>query len=206
MDYKGQEKLPLTPKQKDILDFLEKHFVKHGFCPTYKEIAEQFGYKSDSSVAQYLDALEEKGYIKKTTLNRGIKLLNTGSELIKIPLLGTISAGPGIEPVEIPEPIDVPSTMLPRRPEMCYALKVSGNSMIDDGIADGDIVLVKHQNTAENGETVVAITENGATLKRFYKQRGEIRLEPRNPELNNIYPKELEIRGKFLGLLRHASK
>ena len=191
----------LTPKQKDILDFILSFYASNGYSPTYKNIADKFEFKSEGSVAQYLDALEEKGYIKRGGASRQI-FLSEPEESKEIFLLGIIPAGSPIEPLENPEPITVPKSML--SPDgMCYALRVSGVSMIEDGIADGDIVLVKHQNTANNGDIVVAITEDGATLKRYYKENGTVRLEPRNKKLSNIYPKELEIRGKFLGLLRH---
>lgn len=191
----------LTPNQKKILSFIERYFSKNGFAPSYKEIASKFGLKSDGSVAQYLDVLEEKGYISRGEGSRQILLNTSNQPSVSIPLLGVIAAGNPIEPIEIPEPITVPATMVPLN-SMCYALRVAGDSMIDDGIADGDLILVKHQNSANNGETVVAITENGATLKRFYTANGQIRLEPRNKSLKTIFPKELEIRGKFIGLIR----
>jgi len=116
-------------------------------------------------------------------------------------LLGKIAAGEPIEPIENPEPIEVPNEML-LSPGNYYALEVKGDSMIDEGILDHDIIVVKHQNTADSGDIIVAITEKGATLKIFRDRNGEIFLEPRNKNLRNIYPKELEIRGKFVGLFR----
>ncbi len=191
----------LTPNQKKILSFIERYFSKNGFAPSYREIASKFGLKSDGSVAQYLDVLEEKRYISRGEGSRQIFLNSNNHFSTSIPLLGIIAAGNPIEPLENPEPIAVPAAMVPSN-SMCYALKVSGDSMIDDGIADGDLILVKHQNFANNGDTVVAITEKGATLKRFYSKMGQIRLEPRNKALKTIFPENVEIRGKFIGLIR----
>lgn len=152
-------------------------------------------------MSQYLEALEKKGYLVRKGGTREL-LPTIPDENTEVMLLGIIPAGSPIEPLEVPEVIDVPSSMIPKSGSV-YALKVQGESMIDDGIADGDYILVKHQNTADDGDTVVAITEDGATLKRFYQNDGQIRLEPRNPNLEPIYPDHLEIRGKFLGLIRH---
>ncbi len=191
----------LTPYQKKILDYISRFYIQYGYSPSYKEIAKEFDFKSDGSVTQYLDALENKGFISRGRASRQI-YLNQPEESQEIFMLGIIAAGNPIEPLENPESIKVPKSMISSH-AMCYALKISGDSMIDDGIADGDIILVQHQKTANNGDIVVAITENGATLKRFYNEKGQIRLEPRNQRLSIIYPQEIEIRGKFLGLIRH---
>lgn len=194
----------ITPKQKQAFDFLQRFIDEHGYAPSYKEIAQGLKLKSLGSVAQYLDVLEKRGFIRRGPNPREIFIVGQ-AESVTVPLLGFIAAGSPIEPIENPEPIEVPKSMLPPN-GMVYALKVQGTSMIDDGVADGDIVLIKQQNTAENGETIVAITESGATLKRFYREgNGKIRLEPRNPNLHPFYPEELEIRGKFLGLIRHSA-
>lgn len=190
----------LTPKQKEVLDYIRRILLEKGYAPAYRDIAKEFKLKSEGSVAQYLDALEEKGYISRGGGTRHIIISDT-IETQEIPLFGIIPAGSPIEPLENPIPIRVPKTMLPKT-GICYALRVRGESMIDDGILDGDVVLIKHQNTAENGQIVVAVTEDGATLKRFYKEGDRVRLEPRNPKLPVIYPKEINIRGKFLGLIR----
>lgn len=194
--------MALTPKQKEVLFFLREYFASNGYFPTYREVAQRFKFKSEASVTQYLDSLEKRGYINRTGFDRGIVLKVEKDSVTEIPLLGVIAAGQGIEPLENPEPISVPKSMLPKS-GMVYALKISGNSMIEDGIADGDVVLIKHQNDALDGEAVVAITENGATLKRYYSNGP--RLEPRNRNLTTIYPRELEIRGKFIGLIRKGT-
>ncbi len=191
----------LTPKQKQILDYVINFRERRGFSPTIQEIAKRFG-KSTTTVYQFIESLVKKGYLTKTkNASRGI--VPNADVGVEIPLLGYIAAGKPIEPIENPEPINVPLNMV-SKPGQYYALKVKGDSMIEDGVLDRDTVVVKHQLTAEDGDTVVAVTEDGATLKKFRKKRGKIFLEPRNKKLKNIYPKELEIRGKFCGLVRKS--
>ena len=191
----------LTPKQKKVLDFVENFYEEKEYSPSLEEIAHHFR-KSIPTVHQYIKTLKDKGFLKKEdNVSRGIQLQNKEAEIF---LLGYIAAGEPIEPLENPEPINVPLSMI-NSPGQYYALKVKGDSMIEDGIMDRDIVVIKHQLTAESGNTVVAITEKGATLKIFRKKNGKIFLEPRNKKLKNIHPKELEIRGKFCGLIRKES-
>lgn len=188
----------LTPKQKEILDFILSFLNKEGYSPSLEEIAKRFK-KSIPTVHQHVEALKTKGFLlKEDNVSRGISLKNSRTGIF---LMGYIAAGKPIEPIENPEPINVPANMVSQQGNY-YALKVKGDSMIDDGILDGDIVVIKHQKTADNGETVVAVTEDGATLKIFKNVNGKIFLEPRNKTLQNIYPKELEIRGKLIGLIR----
>ena len=194
----------LTPKQKKILDFIIFFTEKHGYAPSLKEIAFRFRLKAMSTVHQHIKALRKKGYLKKEENQpRGVSLFEKTPETTEIPLLGFIAAGKPIEPIENPEPIKVPKDMVSKRGDY-YALKVQGNSMIEDGIWDKDIVIIEHQQTANDRDTVVAITEDGATLKRFRNQNGKIYLEPKNKKLEVIYPKKLEIRGKFCGLIRNG--
>jgi SOS regulatory protein LexA len=189
----------ITPKQKDILDFILSFLDKEGYSPSLEEIAKRFK-KSIPTIHQHVEALKSKGFLlKEDNVSRGISLKYSRSGIF---LMGYIAAGKPIEPIENPEPINVPANMVSSQGNY-YALKVKGDSMIDDGILDGDIVVIKHQKTADSGETVVAITEDGATLKIFKNVKGKIFLEPRNKTLKNIYPKELEIRGKLVGLLRN---
>lgn len=187
----------LTTKQKEVLDFIVSFSSQNGYSPSLAEISKKLK-KSVPTVFQFVKTLNEKGYLQKTDkIWRGIS-----TEIKKqVMLMGYISAGKPIDPLENPEPINVPVSMIPAEANY-YALKVQGDSMIEDGILDGDTILVKHQMTAENGDTVVAITEKGATLKILRKNNGKVHLEPRNKRLKNIYPKELEIRGKFCGLIR----
>lgn len=191
----------LTPKQKGVLDFIAKFYEENDFAPSLEEIAHHFK-RSIPTIYQYIETLKNKGFLKKeNNVSRGIQPQNKEAEIF---LLGYIAAGEPIGPLENPEPISVPLSMI-NSPGQYYALKVKGESMVEDGIWDGDIVVIKHQLTAEPGETVVAVTEEGATLKIFRKKNGKIFLEPRNINLPNIYPKELEIRGKFCGLIRRGS-
>ncbi|OGK31350.1 repressor LexA [Candidatus Roizmanbacteria bacterium RIFCSPHIGHO2_12_FULL_33_9] len=193
----------ITPKQKSVFDFIVSFKSKNGYSPSLKEIGHELNL-AISTIHQHIAALKNKGYLKKEDNQpRGVSLLEKTAEAVEIPLLGIITAGSPIEPIENPEPIKIPKSLTAKRGNY-YALKVQGNSMIDDGIWDGDIVVIKHQQTADNGETVVAVTENGATLKRYRNQNGKIFLEPKNKRLENIYPRLLEIRGKFVGLIRNS--
>jgi len=189
----------LTPKQKRVLSFITHFTRREGYTPTLREIAEYLR-KSLPTAQHYVEELERKGYLTKTeNLTRGITPIEEGST--EIPLLGYIAAGEPIEPLENPEPIAVPRSMTSKDGQY-YALQVQGDSMIEEGILDGDTVVIKHQLIAKDGDTVVAITERGATLKIFRKRNARVYLEPRNKNLNPIYPEEVEIRGKFVGLIR----
>lgn len=191
----------ITPKQKKVLDFIVAFTDKHGYAPSLEEIGNKFNL-AISTVHQHVAALKTKGYLKKESNQpRGVSLLQKTTDTTEVPLMGLIAAGSPIEPIENPEPIQVPNSLVSKRGNY-YALKVKGDSMIEDGIWDKDIVVVKHQQTAEDNDTVVAITEDGATLKRYRVKNKKVFLEPRNKNLSNLYPKELEIRGKFVGLLR----
>ncbi len=191
----------LTVKQKKVLDFIVSFSGKHGYSPSLAEISRKLK-KSVPTVFQFVKTLDQKGYLQKTNhIWRGIS-----TDIKKqVRLLGYISAGKPIEPFENPEPISVPVSMIPAEADY-YALKVKGDSMIEDGILDGDTILVKHQMVADDGDTVVAITEKGATLKILRKNNGRMYLEPRNKRLKSIYPKQLEIRGKFCGLIRNSKR
>lgn len=196
-----QLKRALTPKQKNILDFIVAFTTNKDYSPSLEEIGGKFDL-AISTVHQHVKALKDKGYLKKEENQpRGVSLFEQTPDSIEIPLLGIIAAGTPIEPIENPEPVKVPRNLVSGRGNY-YALKVKGDSMIEDGIWDKDIVVIKSQPTADNGDTVVAITEDGATLKIFRNQNGKIFLEPRNKKLENIYPHSLEIRGVFRGLIR----
>src|SRR3989338_1605784 len=170
----------LTPKQKKIFDFITGYQLGNGFSPTHKEVGKRF-HLVVSTIHEHLSALEKKGYIKKEYGHaRTIETTNpNNSGMVKIPLLGTIAAGQPIEAIQENETIAVPKNKIPSG--NVFALKVLGNSMIDENINDGDTILIKKQNTAENGEKVVALlNRNEATLKTFYKEKGQIRLQPAN--------------------------
>jgi len=187
-----------TPKQKQILDFISSFYKKEGYSPSLAEIARNFK-KSIPTIHQFIETLKKKGLLdKEENIWRGIMPNNATREVF---LLGYIAAGQPIEPMENPEPIQIPISMIPQAGSF-YALKVQGDSMIDDGIVDGDTIIIKHQNTAVNGDKVIAVTEKGATLKIYREKNGNIFLQPRNKKYKNIYPKKIEIRGKFAGLIR----
>lgn len=191
----------ITPKQKHVLDFIVEYTAQNGYAPSLEEIGHKLSL-AISTVHQHVQALKDKGYLKKEDNQpRGVSLFEERPDTVEIPLLGYIAAGTPIEPIENPEPIKVPKNMVSKQGDY-YALKVQGDSMIEDGILDKDIVVIRSQPTANIGETVVAITENGATLKVFKRKLGKPFLEPRNKRLQNIYPKHLEIRGRLVGLVR----
>lgn len=197
----------LPPKQKLVLDFINQYQQAHGHGPSLDEIAEKLK-RAVPTIHQHVQALRAKGYLKLPSSNaRGIGVFDPHEEVVEIPLLGAVSAGGGIENLENPEPIKVQSAMLSPTGQH-YALVVRGTSMIDDGILPEDIVIIKYQNYADNGDAVVALVNVGgnplATIKRFYNHGSKIELRPKNPELTSkMYNAgEVEIRGKFVGLLR----
>lgn len=195
-----QDVQPLTRKQKNALDFIVDFSQKNGFSPSLKELAEFLETSNLSTAQYYVEQLSDKGYLRKNShKSRGI-LPVTKEKRIK--LLGYIAAGSPIEPIENPESITIPNDIKINHQFPHYALKVRGDSMIDMGILDGDTVLIQHQLFANNGDVVVAMTEQGATLKVLRKNKSNIYLEAKNKNFPNIYPKSLEIRGKFVGLLR----
>jgi repressor LexA len=191
----------ITPKQKKVLDFIVSYTTQHGYSPSLEEIGKEYDL-AISTVHQHVSALKTKGYLKKEDNQpRGMSIMEQTPDTTEIPLLGIIAAGLPIEPVENPEPIKVPKDLVSKRGDY-YALRVRGDSMLDMGILDDDIVLIKHQQTADIGSVVVGITENGATLKVLGIKNGRTILQPRNPKYETIIPEHLEIRGVFVGLLR----
>lgn len=189
----------LTPKQKKVLDFIISFIEKSEYAPSYKEIAKYFKLNSVSTVHQYIKVLQEKGYLNKIDhKQRAIKPI---IDEVEIPLWGYIAAGEPIEAISNPEPIKVPTSMLPKS-GFHYALKVKGDSMTGEGIHDGNTVIIRRQETAENGQKVVAlINGNEATLKKIYKERNGFRLQPANSSMKPIFVKELIIQGKVVGVL-----
>lgn len=198
----------LTKKQKAILDFIKSFQKTKGYPPTLEEIGKKFNLSSPATVHQYLSILREKGYVQRQKgYARSIELYqNRMSDLVEIPLLGIIAAGKPIEAVQNPEPIQVPKNMLSKTGRH-YALKVEGNSMIKEGISDGDTVIVREQPVVENGESAIAYLpdSNEATLKKIYKEKNRIRLQPANPEMKPFYEENVEIQGKVVGVLRKVS-
>ena len=200
----------LTKRQEDTLKFIKEYIVEHGYPPTVREIAKELDVSSPATVQAHLDRLADKGYIKKgSNKNRTIELMvdnefkqNTDS-VVDVPLLGKITAGSPIEAIENPdEYFSLPSYLIPKDKEV-FTLVVNGESMIEAGILDGDIVIVEKRNTARNGEIVVAMTdENEVTLKTFYKEVDHIRLQPENSTMEPIILPNVSILGKAIGLYR----
>ena len=200
----------LTKKQGEILDFIKVYVANHGYPPTVREIAKKLKVNSPATIHSHLNKLAEKKYIKKDdSKNRAIELLvdneylNKNESIVSIPLLGKIKAGLPIEAIENPNDfLDVPSYLIPKNKEV-YALNVSGDSMINVGIYDNDIVLIEKQNIARNGDIVVAMNdENEVTLKTFYKEKGYFRLQPENDTMEPIILNNVTILGKAIGLYR----
>lgn len=196
---------PLTRRQRDIVDFLRVYVTANGISPTLEEIAAHFGVNK-VTVFGHVAELERKGILKRAArgISRGLQLVedegSTSSET-SLPILGRIAAGSPIEAIEAPEELDLAS-LLPRDRDV-YALEVRGDSMIEDAIRDGDIVLVERRQHARNGETVVAVLDDGeATLKRYYKERGGVRLQPANAAMQPIHVDSVEIRGVVIGVVR----
>jgi len=189
----------LTPQQARILEFIRSEIEHHNRPPSVREIALRFNLSSTNGVSQHLDALARKGYIRRRRfISRGIDLLVGRARALQV--VGTIAAGEPIEAIEDVGEIDLEEMILHKE---CYLLRVKGNSMIEDNIQEGDYVIVEPRKTAENGEIVIAvINDNEATLKRFYKEKGRIRLQPANSDMDPIYPDTVEIRGVVLGILR----
>lgn len=198
----------LYKKQKQILDFLKQYIQKNGSSPTLSEIAEAMDVKSLATVHEHLGALEKKGMIKRFQGSvRGIQVLEEkiGEMLegIELPLVGYIAAGKPIEAIQDnQETIKVSPTLLTGK-RRSFVLQVKGESMIEDGILDGDYVVIEQQETANNGDIVVALIENElATLKRFFKEKNCIRLEPANAKMSPIYARDVKIQGKVVGIIR----
>jgi repressor LexA len=218
---------PLSAKEKKVLEYLEKYFRKKGIAPSFQEIKDHFEFASFNSVQRYLQQLQKKNYINLPGQNqkRALTLLNSSKTHLQgtvaevsnmptpavvnsysLPLLGHVAAGQPLEALEHNEFVDVPPSLV-RDPQHSFALKVQGQSMIEDGIFDGDIILVKNQEQAENGDIVVAIVDNEATVKRFYfdKKHGPlVELRPSNANMKSMWfpAHEVEIRGVVVGLIR----
>lgn len=200
----------LTKRQEDALKFIKTYIVSHGYPPTVREIATNIGVSSPATVQAHLDSLANKGYIKKgSNKNRTIELMvdnefiPKNEDVVEVPLLGKITAGNPIEAIQNPnEYFSLPAYLVPKDKEV-FTLNVSGDSMINAGILDGDIVIVEKRNTARNGEIVVAMTEdNEVTLKTFYKEDGHIRLQPENDTMDPFIFDNVFILGKAIGLYR----
>lgn len=211
----------LTPKQKKLLEFIQKFQKRKGYAPSQREIADHFGFKSLGTVQNYLVRLEKQGALSKPwNAKRAIQVIDqpngpevapssgqpTGAETVSLPLLGRVAAGLPIEAVQNQESLDVPQSMISRGEH--FVLQVKGSSMIEDGILEGDFVVIRKQAQAENGQTVVALLNNEATIKRLKKKRQGVELHPANPAFEPIIVdspgegNDFKIEGVLVGLIR----
>lgn len=197
----------LTKKQKQVLDFINRYILENGISPTIEEIRKGLRLKAVSTIHEHIDNLIRKGYITRDKrLARGLSFKKEIKNIFEIPVVGTIAAGKPIEAIENKE--DVISLVDPsiRNAKDYYALRVVGESMIDEGIFDGDIVVIKKQSVVENGQTVVAIIDdNEATLKKIYREKSRFRLEPRNQTMLPFFRKEVEVRGVVVQVVRNIN-
>lgn len=200
----------LYPRQREIYDFLKQYIQKVGTSPTLKQIAEAMGLSSLATVSEHLDVLEKKGLIERVFGEaRGIRILEDTSaiydpmESVEVPVVGYIAAGRPIEAIEDQtRTINIPSDLVSRS-KRTFVLQVVGDSMIDAHIMDGDQVICEQVNQVDNGEIVVAIVEGEfATLKRFFKEKDHVRLQPENSEMEPIITTNVEIKGRVIGVIR----
>jgi len=200
----------LYKRQKQILDYISENIDKYSCAPTLTEIASFLGLSSLATVHEHLAVLEKKGLIRRYRgAVRGIELVDTktknvyGNSLIELPVLGFIACGAPIEPYTDPNAMLQVSSSLVKAGQKSYVLQAKGDSMIDDGILNGDYLVIKEQQDANNGDIVVAVLKNGfATLKRFYREANRIRLQPANSTMSPIFVTEVEIRGKVISVIR----
>jgi len=212
----------LTPKQKQVLDFISAYTEKNEYAPSQQEIAKAFGFKSLGTVQHYLVQLGEQGYLQKSwNARRGTRVTPSGARLqdragryrpskstsFELPLLGRVAAGLPIEAIESRETVEVPSFML-KEVGNHFVLQVKGDSMMDEGILEGDYVIFKKQLTANNGQTVVALINNEATIKKFYRRKDKIELHPANSSYRPIIvdsSQDFKIEGILAGVIRKIS-
>ncbi|MFQ7307348.1 MAG: transcriptional repressor LexA [Mediterraneibacter sp.] len=197
----------ISKKQLEILEYIKSQILERGFPPAVREICEAVNLKSTSSVHSHLETLEKNGYIRRDpTKPRAIEILDdsfnlTRREMVNVPIVGQVAAG---EPILAQENIEnyfpIPTEFMPNN--QTFLLKVKGESMINAGILDGDMVLVEQASTASNGDMVVALIEDGATVKTFYKEEGIFRLQPENDSMDPIIVSEVTILGKVIGVFR----
>lgn len=197
----------LSAKQQEILDFMKSEILNKGYPPSVREICTAVNLKSTSSVHSHLSSLEEKGYIHRDpTKPRAIEIVDdtfnlTRREMTNIPVVGTVAAGqPLLASENIESYFPIPVEYLPNN--TVFMLKVKGNSMINAGIYEGDTILVEQKNTASNGDIVVALIDDSATVKKFYNEDGHIRLQPENDTMEPIIVPDCQILGKVIGLIR----
>jgi repressor LexA len=196
----------MTRRQKEVLDYLRAYIGKHEVAPTLDEIGRHLRLGSLATVHKHLRGLEEKGLIRRRPhMSRALEVLPRPGEAraARVPLLGQVAAGVPVEPIEVAETVALPEEMLGKG--RTFTLRVRGDSMVRDGILDGDLIVVAAGEQARNGATVVALVRGEATVKKLYRERGRVRLEPANERMQPIIAPadEVEIRGVVIGLLRH---
>ncbi len=197
----------ISKKQQEILDYIKSEILAKGYPPAVREICEAVHLKSTSSVHAHLETLEKNGYIRRDpTKPRAIEIVDdtfnlTRRELVNVPVVGQVAAGePILASQNISNYFPIPAEYMPN--EQTFMLRVKGDSMINAGIYDGDLVLVEQQNTAKNGDIVVALLDDSATVKTFYKEKDRVRLQPENDALDPIYATDVSILGKVIGVFR----
>jgi repressor LexA len=198
--------LPLTKRQREILDYLNEFIQQHGYAPSLEEIGRRFGLSSLATVHKHLTNLQEKGFIRRAwNRSRSVEMVatRTGGRAVELPLLGFVAAGVPIEAVAGTETIAVPEDLVRKRES--YVLRVKGDSMIDEQIRDGDFVIVEDRRTASNGEMVIApVGGHEVTLKKFYRESGRIRLQPANPAMQPLILEaaQVQLQGVVVGVMR----
>lgn len=204
-------KRKISQKQQEILDYIKTCILKKGYPPAVREICEAVHLKSTSSVHSHLETLEKNGYIRRDpTKPRAIEVLDNQfstqrRDVVQVPIIGTVAAGqPILAEQNIEEYFPIPSEYLPGGGDV-FILRVKGESMINAGIFNGDQVIVQQTNTAENGDIVVALLDDSATVKRFYRENGHYRLQPENDTMDPIIVSNVQILGKVVGLFRRMS-
>ena len=200
----------ISPKQQEILEYIKSQILERGFPPAVRDICEAVHLKSTSSVHSHLETLEKNGYIRRDpTKPRAIEILDesfnfTRREMVNVPMVGRVAAGePLLAEQNVENYFPIPMEFMPNN--QTFMLRVKGDSMINVGIFGGDLVLVEQRQTARNGEVIVALVEDGATVKRFFKEEGVFRLQPENDALDPFIVKEVQILGKVIGVFRFLS-
>lgn len=197
----------LSKRQVEILEFIKQNVKKYGYPPSVREIGKQVGLNSSSTVHNHLTKLEEKGYIRRDPSKpRAIEVIQSYQEkiydeIINVPIIGNVTAGEPILAVENTEGV-LPLPLGIAKGEQPFALIIKGESMINAGIMDKDYVIVNKQSTANNGDIIVALLDDEATVKRFYKENGHIRLQPENPHMKPIITKNVQVIGKVIAVIR----
>jgi repressor LexA len=206
LDCQEEPVLPLTKRQREILDYLSEFITQHGYAPSLEEVGRRFSLSSLATVHKHLTNLQQKGFIRRTwNRSRSVELVptRTGGRAVELPLLGYVAAGAPIEAITTTETISVPEDLVGKRDT--YVLRVRGDSMIDEQIRDGDYVVVEDRKTAENGEMVIALLRGtDVTLKKFYRDNGRVRLQPANPAMQPLLVEadQIQVQGVVVGVMR----